>query len=101
VLTNGFAALQYIEACNESPDIIVLDYNLPKVHGRELLKQIKNESILKDTPLVVLTTSSSTGDLNYAYDHGADKYLIKPSTTQEIKNTVQAIVSLARKDEAI
>ncbi|HVG14529.1 MAG TPA: response regulator [Chitinophagaceae bacterium] len=96
VLTNGYSALEYIGTCTDSPHIIVLDYNLPKVHGRELLKEIKNGSILKDTPLVVLTTSSSTADLNFAYDHGADKYLIKPSTTQEIKTTVQTILSLAR-----
>lgn len=95
VLKDGSEALDFVKNCVACPHIIVLDYNLPKVHGKEVLKEIKATSKLKEIPLVVLTTSSSRTDMEYAYDMGADKFLIKPITFDEMKTTSLTIQKIA------
>jgi DNA-binding response OmpR family regulator len=95
VLNDGSEAVEYINNCTECPHIIVMDYNLPKVHGKEVLKEIKASSLLKDIPLIVLTTSSSKTDMEYAYQMGADKFLIKPITMSEMKFTTTTILEIA------
>jgi CheY-like chemotaxis protein len=77
------------------PDIIVMDLNLPKIHGRELVKKIKSEKRLRDTPLLVLTTSSLQEDINFCYREGADHYLTKPADADGFALLSQTIVGLA------
>jgi len=101
IIHDGKAAVEYIKNCMESPDIIVLDYNLPKIHGREVLKEIKSADKFKNLPLLILTTSSSKDDIEYAYKYGADKYLIKPISTEGIKEMANVIVSLGTKRKPI
>jgi CheY-like chemotaxis protein len=60
------------------PDLILLDLNLPKKDGRELLADIKKDSALKRIPVVVLTTSSAEEDVIKAYDLQANCYITKP-----------------------
>jgi DNA-binding response OmpR family regulator len=95
VLNDGSEAIEYISNCVECPHVIVMDYNLPKVHGKEVLKEIKASALLKDIPLIVLTTSSSKTDMEYAYHMGADKFLIKPITMSEMKFTTTTISEIA------
>src|SRR5215203_978778 len=77
-INDGGKAILYIRNCQECPDIIILDFNLPKVHGRQIILEIKSVDSFKDIPLLVLTTSSAKEDIDYAYENGADKYLVKP-----------------------
>ena len=72
-----------------------MDFNLPKVHGRDILKQIKQTDDFKNIPLVILTTSSSQDDITYSYKEGANRYLIKPTTIVGIKAVVDVIKELA------
>lgn len=95
VKTDGGAAIEYIQNCTNCPDVIVLDYNLPKVHGREVLKEIKAFEIFKETPVLILTTSSSLEDREFSKKLGAAEFLVKPATLQEIKTTVQIITTYA------
>lgn len=95
VVNDGNTAIEYISTCTTCPDIIVLDFNLPKVHGREVILQIKSLSLFRNVPLLILTTSSAKEDIEYAYKHGADKYLIKPSNLVQIKEMSDTIVALA------
>ena len=60
------------------PDLIILDLNLPRLDGREVLAQIKQDSILKRIPVVVLTTSSAEQDVVRSYDLHANCYIVKP-----------------------
>ena len=60
------------------PHVILLDLRLPKVHGQEILKQIKTSEELKKIPVVILTTSRAEEDLARAYEHHANSYLVKP-----------------------
>jgi DNA-binding response OmpR family regulator len=95
VIRDGSEAIEFVRTCDVYPDVIVMDFNLPKVHGKVILKEIKAAEILKDMPLIVLTTSSSKEDENYAYEMGAHKFLIKPVTLEQMKHTATVIVDAA------
>ena len=60
------------------PDIILLDLNLPRKHGREVLAELKNEADLRQIPVVVLSTSTSPEDVRESYDLHANCYIPKP-----------------------
>lgn len=96
-INDGGKAINYIKNCKEGPDIIILDLNLPKVHGREVILEIKSAAHLKTSPLLILTTSSAKADIEYAYSKGADRYLIKPTDIEKINEMVDTIVRLANK----
>jgi len=98
VIKDGKMALDHFRSSLAAPEIIILDLNLPKVHGRELIVEIKAVQTFKHIPLLILTTSSAKEDVEYAYKNGADKYLIKPSTIEKIRETVSIIVQLTSKN---
>ena len=60
------------------PDLIILDLNLPRLDGREVLTQIKQDPVFKRIPVVVLTTSSAEQDVIESYDLHANCYIVKP-----------------------
>ncbi len=60
------------------PNLILLDLNLPKMDGREVLSQIKGDASLRLTPTVILTTSTAEADINRSYELQANCYLSKP-----------------------
>jgi CheY-like chemotaxis protein len=60
------------------PDVILLDLNLPRMGGDELLRHLKQDSRFKQIPVIVLTTSGRTDDVRQAYEDGANAYLLKP-----------------------
>jgi CheY-like chemotaxis protein len=62
------------------PDLVLLDLNLPKVSGREVLAEIKADTALRLTPVVILTSSDAESDLRDSFRLGASSYLIKPAT---------------------
>lgn len=61
----------------ENPDLILLDLILPKLHGFDVLKQIKEDPEIKDIPLIVLTNLEGIGDVEKALELGATTYLVK------------------------
>lgn len=83
---DGQAALDYLyqrdaysDVANAPrPGLILLDLRLPKVDGLEVLKTIKNDPDLARIPVVILTTSAAEKDMNRAYDHHVNSYLVKP-----------------------
>jgi len=83
VVTDGIEALAYLQrkgkyAKAPRPDLILLDLNLPKMDGRELLRRIKTDDEFKTIPVVVLTTSEADGDVLKAYEYHANCYIRKP-----------------------
>jgi len=89
----------------KSQDLILLDLNLPKMDGREVLAQIKADPDLRRIPVVVLTTSSSEIDILSAYDLHANCYITKPVDLDQFVKVVRsiedfwlAIVRLPRED---
>lgn len=70
------------------PDIILLDLNMPRMDGREALKEIKNDQKLKDIPVIILTTSQTHADISRSYQDGANCFITKPVTFQSMCEVV-------------
>ena len=62
------------------PDLVLLDLNMPKKDGREVLQEIKADGAWQRIPIVVLTTSTADDDVGFSYDMGASSYITKPVT---------------------
>ena len=73
------------------PDLILLDLNLPKKDGREVLMEIKKDDELRRIPVVVLTTSGSEEDIIRTYDYHANCYITKPVDLDQFINVVKSI----------
>ena len=73
------------------PDLILLDLNLPKKDGREVLEDIKSDPTLKLIPVVILTTSRAEEDILKAYDLHANCYVTKPVDLEQFITVVQSI----------
>lgn len=96
VVMEGDMVYPHINDSQNLPEIIILDFNLPKVHGRDVLKQIKSVEKFNKIPLVVLTTSSSKDDIDYAYSLGANKFITKPTTLEEFNEAISIIVECSQ-----
>ena len=79
------------------PDIILLDLNLPKRDGREVLKVIKSYSSFKEIPVVILSTSDREEDVTFAFEHGAVAYISKASGFDKFNAELGAIGKYARR----
>lgn len=83
VVTDGVEALAYLRregrhAKAPRPDLVLLDLNLPKKDGREVLEEVKEDPDLRTIPIVVLTTSDAEGDVIRSYELHANAYVRKP-----------------------
>ncbi len=91
-VTDGVAALEHLRATDTPrPDLIVLDLNMPRMNGRELLKVLKTDAEFQAIPVVVLTTSAAPDDVTSAYSSHANAYVTKPVNLQEFEQAVQSI----------
>jgi chemotaxis family two-component system response regulator Rcp1 len=75
----------------DTPDLILLDINLPKINGTEVLAFIKNDPDLKRIPVIMLTTSSAEKDILFAYENHANCYITKPVDLDRFMNVVRTI----------
>ncbi len=96
VATDGVEALDFLHrrgvfADAKPQDLILLDLNLPKMNGREVLAAIKNDPELRHIPVVVLTTSAAEEDIVSAYDLHANCYITKPVDLNQFVKVVQSI----------
>lgn len=93
---DGAAALDYLHQRGEHaaavrPDLVILDLNLPKRSGHEVLADIKEDTDLRRIPVAVLTTSAAEADVVDSYDLGANCYLTKPVDVGQFLRVVQSI----------
>jgi len=96
VATDGAKAMAFLKregahANAPRPDLILLDLNLPKKDGREVLAEIKESPALKSIPVVVLTTSSSEADILRSYQLHANCYITKPVGLEGFLTVVRSI----------
>jgi len=96
VVTDGAEALDFLKregnkALAPRPDLILLDLNLPKMDGREVLAHIKGDNSLKTIPTVILTTSAAEADIVKSYQLQANCYLCKPVQLDAFENLVKSI----------
>ncbi|GAA4557251.1 response regulator [Planotetraspora kaengkrachanensis] len=88
---DGLAALEHLRSAERHPDLIMLDLNMPRMGGAELLSILKTDDRLRVIPVVVLTTSSAPEDISDAYRRHANAYVIKPADFDEFTQAVQNI----------
>ncbi len=96
VATNGEEAMKILhKECKHSqgkrPKLIILDLNLPKKSGREVLKEIKSNDALKKIPVIILTTSTAENDIEMSYNNHANAYLTKPV---DLNNFIEVVKSI-------
>jgi chemotaxis family two-component system response regulator Rcp1 len=98
VASDGVEAMAFLSregkhADSPRPDLILLDLNLPKKNGREVLEEIKKSPVLKSIPVVILTTSASEADILRSYLLHANCYITKPVDLEGFLNVVKSIDS--------
>jgi two-component system, chemotaxis family, response regulator Rcp1 len=96
VVKNGRDALEFLYKRGNfttatTPDLIILDINLPLKSGHEVLQIIKNDDVLKQIPVIMLTTSSAEKDITTAYKFHANCYITKPVEVNQFLSAVLGI----------
>jgi CheY-like chemotaxis protein len=95
-VTDGLAAMAFLRCQGKyarvpRPDLILLDLNMPKKDGREVLAEIKSDADLKRIPVVILTTSKAEEDILKSYNLHANCFITKPIDLHQFIKVVQAI----------
>ncbi|MEN3309591.1 MAG: hypothetical protein V7603_5793 [Micromonosporaceae bacterium] len=96
VVNDGVEAMRYLRregehAQRRRPDLVLLDLNLPRMDGREVLAEIKEDPTLTEIPVVVLTTSKAEEDVAASYRHHANCYISKPVDIEQFRAVVASI----------
>jgi two-component system, chemotaxis family, response regulator Rcp1 len=96
VVPDGVTAVEFLRragrfASAPRPDLILLDLNLPKMDGREVLREIKADESLRNIPVVVLTTSSATDDIQRAYELHANCFITKPVNVERFFEIISEV----------
>jgi CheY-like chemotaxis protein len=93
---NGVELFDYLRNCLKSeniflPRFVLLDLNMPKKDGREVIKEIKSIPVLRNIPVVVFSTANSYLEMQRCYDLGANSYITKPNSFEQLVRTVAAL----------
>ena len=96
VVTDGVEALSYLRREGRyrdalRPDLVLLDLNLPKMDGGEVLREMKEDPDLRRIPVVVLTSSSAESDVLRSYELHANSYITKPPSLTELSDALKAL----------
>jgi CheY-like chemotaxis protein len=96
VVNDGVEAMEFLRRGGKfaqavRPDLILLDLNLPKKDGREVLKEIKGDEKLRSIPVVILTTSKAEEDILKSYNQYANCYITKPLDLSQFSTVVKSI----------
>ena len=94
---NGVELLEYLHHCtgNEQnktvPHFILLDLNMPKKDGREVLKEIKANPLFKKIPVIIFSTTNNEQEMRRCYELGANSYITKPNNFENLIRTIAAL----------
>jgi CheY-like chemotaxis protein len=96
IVKDGKAAIDFVTQAGSYtgvslPDLILLDVNLPKKSGHEVLHYIKNDEKVKHIPVIMLTTSGSELDVNLSYQNHANCYIVKPIDVDKFASVIASI----------
>ena len=92
--SNGKEAMELIE--NHSPDLIILDWMMPKMSGIDVCRTLRSRSETKQIPIIILSARSEDSDKSLGLDTGADDYISKPFSPKELISRVKALLRRAR-----
>lgn len=95
-VTDGVEAIEFLQRRGDyvkapTPDLLVLDLNLPRKDGRAVLKELKSDPKLSKIPVVVFTTSQASSDIMRSYELGANCYVRKPGNLDDFTAVVQSM----------
>jgi len=97
IVTDGIEALNYLHThckpVDDCPSIVILDLNLPRMNGHEVLKEMKKDKDLRRIPVIILTTSTDEEDINKSYDGLASSYISKPIGFNEFEKIISSIIN--------
>lgn len=93
---DGVAAMEFLRRQGPhvkvpEPNLVLLDLNLPKMSGREVLAEVKSDPRLSHIPVIALTTSQSTHDIEQCYDLGGNAYLVKPVDLDQFLDAIRKL----------
>ena len=96
VKSDGVETMEYLDRClndqpDNLPDLVLLDLNMPRMNGHEVLQEMKQHEKLKRIPVVVLTTSSSETDIQQSYSNGVSCFVTKPVGLEAFQKVVEAV----------
>jgi CheY-like chemotaxis protein len=96
VVNDGEEAIAFLRQTGEftaapRPDVVLLDLNMPRMDGRQVLAEIKTDALLRSIPIVVLTTSQSPADIVSSYSLHANAYVTKPMNLDDLTEVVHKI----------
>lgn len=97
VATDGAEGIDFLKKAGKyegnavNPDFVILDLNLPKMNGREVLASIKSDEKLKRTPVMIFSSSNNENDIFETYGNHANCYLVKPINLDEFMETIKSI----------
>ena len=86
-----FCTGQYADRVNRNPKLILLDINLPKLNGIEVLKRLRADARTRHIPVAILTTSSEERDVFESYEIGVNSYIVKPVDFEQFTEVVRAL----------
>ncbi len=92
VLTDGDQVMPYLLATTVRPNLLLLDLNLPKLHGREVLARLKSATFSRDIPVFMLTTSSAKEDIDFCLTMGAEQFLTKPTSLDRLSDMITGLL---------
>jgi CheY-like chemotaxis protein len=90
IVSDGAHAIEYLTA-QAKPSLVLLDLNMPRVGGMEVLRWMRGESHLRDVPVAILSSSNQKKDLDGAQALGADAYFVKPSNVNQLAELIAGL----------
>jgi diguanylate cyclase (GGDEF)-like protein len=93
---DGEEALKAIQT--KSPDLVLLDYRIPKIDGREVCRQVKKDILLSHLPIIMVTGSGDVNDKVGGLDAGADDYVVKPFEPKELLARIRMVLRRTKRD---
>jgi len=96
---NGVEVMEYLQSLLSTgdnknlPRFMLLDLNMPKKDGREVLKELKQHPVLKQIPVVIFSTTNNEQEMRRCYELGANSYITKPNSFENLLKTVAALRS--------
>ena len=92
LVEDGIQLLDYLKNNETNPSLILLDINMPRKDGTQVLAELKANPRWRHIPVIMFTTSKSPEDVRKCYDLGANSFIVKPSSFQDLLNVTDVIV---------
>ncbi len=89
---DGQELLEILADGNLCPSLIILDLNMPRMDGREILKELKQDNERRSIPILIHSTCNSTEEIENCYNHGVNSYLVKPASFEELKENLREVI---------